>query len=161
MARHDETVAAGFSLRLRMMSRGRIGALTSYVFLGKGGFMMRRIGTTVLFLGTLALLVGTGCTGDKDKDKKKTDSAKDGDVLVLEYEEIDLIPGEDAKEVKVKKGKASTAEAPKESGVTAKVEDGKLTVSAAKDAKEGTHEVKVKDSKGKDATLKVKVKKKE
>jgi hypothetical protein len=54
--------------------------------------------------------------------------------------------------------KGGSVDAPKEVGVTAKVNDGKVTVSAAKDAKVGTHEVKVKGAKG-DATIKVKVKK--
>jgi HSP20 family molecular chaperone IbpA len=50
------------------------------------------------------------------------------------------------------------AEVPADSGVTAKVDDGKLTVSAAKDAKEGSHNIAIKGGK-KDATLKVNVKK--
>jgi hypothetical protein len=84
---------------------------------------------------------------------------KGGDeVLLLEYEEIDIIPGA-AKQVNVKSGKAVTAEAAKDSGVTAKAEGGKVSIAASKDAKEGTHEVKVKDAKGKEATVKVKVKK--
>ncbi len=69
-------------------------------------------------------------------------------------EEIVLVPGQ--KDVKVKTGKAESAEAPKDSGVTAKVAEGKVTITAAKDAKEGTHEVKVKGGKT-DATIKVKV----
>ena len=74
-------------------------------------------------------------------------------------DEFEIIPGAE-KDVKVKSGKAESAESPKDSGVTAKVADGKVTISAAKDAKEGTHEVKVKGGK-KDATIKVKVKKAE
>ena len=81
------------------------------------------------------------------------------ETLLLEVEEIDIIPGGPEKQVKVKTGKAASAEAPKESGVTANVDDGKLTVKAGNDAKEGTHEVKVKDARGKTVTLKVKVKK--
>ena len=69
-------------------------------------------------------------------------------------------PEGEPKAVKITKGKAEKAEAPEGSGVTTKVEDGKVTVSAGKNAKEGTHEVKVKGDKGKEATLKVKVKKK-
>jgi len=99
----------------------------------------------------LPLFTATGC-GQKGKEP----AAGDG-VLVLEYEEIDLIPGGE-KQVKVKSGKAEKAEAPAGSGVTAKVDDGKLTVSAAKDAKVGTHDVAIKGDK-KDATLKVHVKK--
>ena len=109
-----------------------------------------------LFLcGALALLANAGC--DKASDKKASGSSQAGDVLVLEYEEIDLIPGAE-KQVKVKSGKADTAEAPKDSGVAAKVEGDHLVVAAGKDAKEGTHTVAVKGDK-KDATLKVKVKK--
>jgi hypothetical protein len=105
--------------------------------------------------GALALLATGGC--DKASDRKTGTSAQAGDLLVLEYEEIDLIPGAE-KQVKVKSGKADTAEAPKDSGVTAKVEGDHLVVAAGKDAKEGTHNVAVKGGK-KDATLKVKVKK--
>jgi hypothetical protein len=53
-----------------------------------------------------------------------------------------------------------SAEASKDAGLTAKVADGKVTISAAKDAKEGTHDVKVQGGK-KEATIKVKVKKAE
>ena len=109
-----------------------------------------------LFLcGVLALLANVGC--DKASDKKAAGSSQAGDVLVLEYEEIDIIPGTE-KQVKVKSGKAETAEAPKDMGVTAKVEGDHVVVATGKDAKEGTHTVAVKGGK-KDATLKVKVKK--
>jgi hypothetical protein len=110
---------------------------------------MSRIVPFVLLFGALSLLAA-GCGGG-------TTTGKADEVLVLEYEEIDLIPGQE-KPVKVTKGKAEKAEAPADSGVTAKVEGDKLTISAAKDAKEGTHEVKVKGGK-KGATVKVKVKK--
>jgi len=116
---------------------------------------MRGIVGSMFLCGTLALLTSAGC--DKASDKKASGSSQAGDVLVLEYEEIDLIPGAE-KQVKVKSGKADTAEAPKDSGVTAKAEGDHLVVAAGKDAKEGTHTVAVKGGK-KDATLKVKVKK--
>jgi hypothetical protein len=123
----------------------------------KGGVAMARLCPVLLPGVTVLLFVGLGCG-----DNKKTDSAKDGtkdaDVVLLEYEEIDLIPGNE-KEVKLKKGKAESVEPPKDTGVSAKVEDGKVIVKADKDAKEGTHNVKVKGPKGKEATLKVKVKK--
>lgn len=118
---------------------------------------MRRMFPGMLFFWALALLVATGCD---DKDKKKTDSDKDDGPVILEIDEIEIIPGAEAKTVKVKKGKAEKAEAPADSGVAAKVEGDKVTVSAAKDAKAGTHEVKVKGGK-KDATLKVTVQKKD
>jgi hypothetical protein len=96
----------------------------------------------------------SGCTSSTTSAPKGSEVVE---VLELDLYEVDLVPGTD-KDVKVKTGKAESVEAPKESGVTAKVADGKVTVSAAKDAKEGTHEVKVKGGK-KDATIKVKVKK--
>ena len=117
---------------------------------------MLRISLSCLFGAALALALVSGCG-------PATTTAPTGsgvaDVLVLEVEEIDIVPGTD-KAVHVKTGKAESAEAPKDAGLTAKVADGKVTVSAAKDAKEGTHDVKVKGGK-KDATIKVKVKKAE
>jgi hypothetical protein len=100
---------------------------------------------------------GTG-TGAHATSTGTGGTATGGDVLVLEYEEIDIIPGGEEKHVKVKSGKAEKAEAPADSGVTAKVDDGNVTVSASKEAKAGTHEVTVKGGK-KDTTLKVHVKK--
>lgn len=117
---------------------------------------MCRISLSCLFLAVLALPFLSGCSGSPTSGGSKGSQVVE--VLVLDVEEIDLVPGGPEKEVKVKTGKADSAEAPKDSGVTAKVADGKVTVSAAKDAKEGTHEVKVTGGK-KDATVKVKVKK--
>jgi hypothetical protein len=126
---------------------------------------MLRISLSCLFCAALALALVSGCgpATTTAPTSRATTTAPTGsgvaDVLVLEVEEIDIVPGTD-KDVKVKAGKAESAEAPKEAGLTAKVADGKVTVSAAKDAKEGAHEVKVKGGK-KDATIKVKVKKAE
>jgi hypothetical protein len=113
---------------------------------------MTRISPWCLLGANFVLAFLSGC-GSSTSSPKGDDTTA---VLVLEVDEIEIVPGTE-KEVKVKSGKAESAEAPKESGVTAKVADGKVTVSAAKDAKEGTHEVKVKGGK-KDATIKVKVK---
>jgi len=113
-----------------------------------------RIGLSCLFGAAVTLAFVSGCASTTT-----TALAGDAEVLVLEVDEIDIVPGTD-KDVKVKTGKAESAEAPKDAGLTAKVADGKVTVSAAKDAKEGAHEVKVKGGK-KDATIKVKVKKAE
>jgi hypothetical protein len=99
----------------------------------------------------LAFLCAAGCGGSS------TSSGGGAELLVLEVEEIDLVPGMD-KTVKVKSGKAESAEAPKDSGVTTKVEADKVTLSAGKDTKEGPHTVTVKGGK-KDATIKVNVKK--
>jgi hypothetical protein len=115
---------------------------------------MVRISLSWLFGAALALAFVSGC-GSTSTSAPQGSGAND--VLWFEVDEIVLVPGTD-KDVNVKTGKATSAEAPKDSGITAKVADGKVTISAAKDAKEGTHEVKVKGGK-KDALIKVKVKK--
>jgi hypothetical protein len=112
-----------------------------------------------LLAAGLMVLATVGCTpsttGKKDKDTGKTEA------VVLEVEEITIIPGEEPKSVKVKKGKVDSVEPPKEdSGVTAEVKDGKVEVKADKKAKPGSHEVTVKGKDGKPAKLKVTVKKK-
>jgi hypothetical protein len=109
--------------------------------------------TVLLMLFATLMVLTAGCGGPTT-----TGEAKGEEVIVFESEEITLAPG-DEKEVKVKSGKAEKAEAPKDSGVTAKVEGDKVTVSASKEAKEGTHSVTVKGGKAKDATIKVTVKK--
>jgi hypothetical protein len=121
----------------------------------KGGLNMRRFFLSALLCAPLTLLAATGC--DKPDSKSGGTTGSGGDLVVLEVEEIDLIPGAE-KQVKVKSGSAKTADAPKDSGVTAKVEGDHLTVAAAKDAKDGAHQVTVKGGK-KDTTLKVNVKK--
>jgi hypothetical protein len=112
-----------------------------------------RIGRVVALLtlcvGTV-LFTATGC------ETKSKNGASGDEKILLEVEEIDLAPGGE-KQVKVKSGKAEKAEAPADSGVTAKLDDSKLTISAAKDAKEGTHNIAIKGAK-KEATLKVHVK---
>jgi hypothetical protein len=115
---------------------------------------MIRISLSCLGCVALTLALISGCTSAPTSAPKGSEVAE---ILLLEVDEIELVPGTD-KDIKVKTGKAESAEAPKESGLTAKVADGKVTVSAGKDAKDGTHEVKVKGGK-KDATIKVKVKK--
>ena len=117
---------------------------------------MVRIGLSCLFCAGLTLVLVSGCGPTTTGGPKGSEVAE---VLVLDVYEIDIVPGTD-KAVHVKTGKAESAEAPKEAGLTAKVADGKVTISAAKDAKEGTHDVKVKAGK-KEATIKVKVKKAE
>src|SRR5262245_36285032 len=114
---------------------------------------MGRISLSLLFCGTLALAFAAGCASPTSAP-----SSSGGDRLVIETEEIEIFPG-DEKEVKVKSGKAESAEAPEGSGLTAKVANGKVKISAGKDAKEGEHKVTVKGGK-KDATITVKVKKK-
>jgi hypothetical protein len=83
--------------------------------------------------GALTVRAALPCSSPSDT-KKANDSGKGG-VLVVDYEKIDLIPGA-GKQVKVKSGQAETAEAPKDAGMTTKVE--------GKDARESTHQVTVK-----------------
>jgi hypothetical protein len=101
----------------------------------------------------------TTATGGVKMGGGKGMEARTEPVLILEEETIDIIPEKSAT-VKAKTGKPVSAEAPKDSGLTAKVEDDHVAIAAAKDAKEGTHTVTVKDAKGKEATVKVHVKKK-
>jgi hypothetical protein len=111
---------------------------------------MFRISMSCLFCAALALVFVTGC------GSTQTTTPATEEVLLFETDEIIIFP-DTTKDVKVKTGKVESAEAPEGSGVTAKVADGKVTISAAKDAKVNTtHEVKVKGGK-KDATIKVKV----
>jgi hypothetical protein len=117
---------------------------------------MLRISLSCFFCAALALAFVSGC--GQETGKSTTGSAP-ATVLLFDVEEVELIPGTE-KDVTVKSGKAESAEAPKDSGLTTKVADGKVTISAAKDAKEGTHEVKVKGGK-KEATIMVKVQKAE
>jgi hypothetical protein len=117
---------------------------------------MLRISLSCLFCAALTLALASGCGPATTSAPKASEVAE---VLLLDVYEVDITPGTD-KDVKVKTGKAESAEAPKDAGLTAKVADGKVTISAAKDAKEGTHEVKVKGG-NKDATIKVNVKKAE
>jgi hypothetical protein len=107
----------------------------------------------LLAAGLLAVTVG--CAPSTTKPADKADKVE---PVVLEITEIEVIPGKEAKEVKAKSGKVDSAEAPKDSGVTAQVKEGSVHVQAAKDAKPGTHDVQVKGKDGKSATLKVKVK---
>jgi hypothetical protein len=120
---------------------------------------MRRIVPSLFLCGALAALTGPGC--GPASSTAPPPGGTSADVLVFESEEVvELVPGGPEKPVGVKSGKAESAEAPKESGVTAKVEGNKVILSAGKDAKEGDHTVTVKGGK-KDATIKVHVKKKE
>jgi hypothetical protein len=117
--------------------------------------LLALLAAALMVLGTVGC-TPTATTGKKDKDKNGK-----AEAVVLEVEEITIIPGEETQSVKVKSGKADSAEAPEDSGVTATVKDGKVDVKADKKAKPGTHEVTVKGKDGKPAKLKVKVKAKE
>lgn len=103
-------------------------------------------------------IVGLGAIGCTWSSNSKSNPGNE-EVLTIETEEIVLEPGTE-KVVKLKQGKAATAEAAKDSGLSAKVDGDKVTVSADKDAKEGPASVTVKNAAGKTATLKVNVKQK-
>lgn len=62
--------------------------------------------------------------------------------------------------LKIATGKAESVEVPKDSGLAAKLDGNGVKITASKDATEGTHQVKVKDAKGKESIVKVTVKKK-
>ncbi len=88
---------------------------------------------------------------------KSAAAAKDDEDLVMETPVIDIVPLSEL-HLKIKSGKALSVEVPKDSGLTAKVEDTAVTISASKDAKEGTHQITVRGSKGKKATIQVNLK---
>ena len=121
---------------------------------------MRKISTCGLLLALMVALASwSGCNkpnGEKSADKTKSADKADG-FVVLDIEEIELLPGAE-KQVTIKSGKPDTADVPKDSGLSAKIADGRLTVSAAKDAKEGAHLLTIKGGEAKPATLKVNLK---
>jgi hypothetical protein len=123
--------------------------------------MRRMLTVAMLLLVAVSLIAALGCqrkAGEtKPGDANAGAAAQAGDVVLLEYDEIDIIPGAE-KQVAVKSGKAVSAEAHAGSGITAKVEDNTVKISAAADAKEGAHAVKVKDEKGNETALKVNLK---
>ena len=130
--------------------------------------MKKVVSVSSLFLLAAGLMLAAGCNEGKTEKKfvdKQSKAANKGDVAVLleevpvlmEIDEIDIIPGEE-KPVKVKSGKADGADVPADSGLKATTVGKVLMISAAKDAKEGTHKIVVKGGKAKPAILKVNVK---
>jgi len=116
--------------------------------------MKKIVSLSSLFVLAAGLMLAAGC-GENKPDNKST--ATDNVPVLLEYEEIDIIPGE-VKQVKVKSGKADGVDVSADSGVTATTADNVLKISAAKDAKEGTQKISVKSGKAKPAILKVNIK---
>ena len=114
---------------------------------------------SVFLMFAAFLFVGSaGCSSSSTSSTGPVNAS--AEPLVLEFVEIDLIP-DSHKDVKIKAGKVDKAEGPAaDTGVTAKVDGDKVTVAASKDAKEGSHTVKVHGGK-KDVELKVKVAKKD
>ena len=123
--------------------------------------MKKVVSVLSLFLLAAGLMLAAGCnegkTDKKPVDKQSNAADKGDDLVLLEVDEIDIIPGEE-KQVKVKSGKADGADVPADSGLKATTADKVLTISAAKDAKEGTHKIAVKGGKVTPAILKVNVK---
>jgi hypothetical protein len=123
--------------------------------------MKKVVFVSSLFLLAAGLMLAAGCNEGKT-DKKPIDqqsnAADNGnDPILLEVDEIDIIPGEE-KQVKVNSGKADGADVPADSGLKVTTADKVLTISAAKDAKEGTHKIAVKGGTAKPAILKVNLK---
>jgi hypothetical protein len=112
----------------------------------------------------IALAALQGCAEKRVEKKgaeKKMPAAAAGEAgpVLLEFEEIDLMPKAE-KKVAVKSGKAENAEAPKDSGLMVTMEGDMLIIAATEAAKEGTHHVMVKGKgKSKEAMLMVHVKK--
>lgn len=141
------------------------GAMAVRISSRRSEVMKKVVSVLSLFLLAAGLMLAAGCNEGKTDKKpvdKQSNAADKGDDLVLvpvvlEVDEIDIIPGEE-KQVKVKSGKADGADVPADSGLKATTADKVLTISAAKDAKEGTHKIAVKSGKVTPAILKVNVK---
>ena len=123
--------------------------------------MKKVVFVSSLFLLAVGLMLAAGCNEGKT-DKKPVDQQSNAadygnDPVLLEVDEIDIIPGEE-KQVKVNSGKADGADVPADSGLKVTTADKVLTISAAKDAKEGTHKIAVKGGTAKPAILKVNLK---
>jgi hypothetical protein len=123
--------------------------------------MRKVVAVSSLFLLAAGLTLAAGC-GESKLDKKAADTQsktgdKGADLVLLEVDEIDILPGEE-KQVKVKAGKPDGADVPADSGLTATTADNVLKISAAKDAKEGTQTITVKSGDTKPAILKVNLK---
>jgi hypothetical protein len=74
-------------------------------------------------------------------------------------EALDIVPASQSA-IDVKTGKAESVDVPEEAGLKAALEGNTVKITASPDAKEGTHLVTVKNSKGEKTTFKVNVKKK-
>ena len=83
--------------------------------------------------------------------------ARDSDALLLDTDVLEIVPLSEM-HVKIKSGLVEGVELPKNVGLTAKVKGDDVTISASKDAKEGTHQITVRGSKGKKATIQVHLK---
>lgn len=126
--------------------------------------MLTSVLATVL---TLVFVAAQGCAEKKMEKKGMEKGAEAGmkgeEPVLLEFEEIDLAPATE-KKVAVKSGKAESAKAPEDSGlmITVSGEGDMLMISAAENAKMGTHELNVMGKgKHKAGMLKVHVKKPE
>ena len=119
---------------------------------------MRTFSLAPLFiLGLIASGVFSSCSPPPIR------TAGGNDIVVLEFEQIDLEPGAQMV-VRLKQGRATKAEAPKGSGLTARLPTvptaSEITITAAPDAKEGSSDVTVSSLSDMTITLKVNVKKK-
>ena len=118
------------------------------------------VGGSALFLGVMAWYFTRVDTAEFHQPKDggiAKPVAKDSEDLLMDTDVIDIVPISEMR-VKIKSGKAESVEVPKDSGLKANVDGDAVTISASKDAKEGTHQITVKGSKGKKATIRVNLK---
>jgi hypothetical protein len=85
--------------------------------------------------------------------------ANSDENLAMETDVLNIVPLSEL-HLNITSGKAESVEAPKDSGLTAELEGKGVKIAASKDAKEGSYPIKVKGVKGKEAIVKVNVKKK-
>jgi hypothetical protein len=88
-----------------------------------------------------------------------TTPARSDEELVMETGVLDIVPLSEL-HLNITSGKAESVEVPKESGLAAELDGKGVKIMASKDAKEGTHQIKVKGAKGKEAIVNVTVKQK-
>ena len=112
------------------------------------------LGGAALFAAVMVWYFTTVDTAEFHRFKGGKAGAKDSDALLLDTDVLEIVPISEM-HVKIKSGLVEGVELPKSAGLTAKVEGDDVTISAAKDAKEGTHQITVRGSKGKKATIHV------
>ncbi|MGO8744998.1 MAG: hypothetical protein ACLQNE_03315 [Thermoguttaceae bacterium] len=94
--------------------------------------------------------------GNKDATHSSAPD-KDNGALALEKDALEIVPFSEL-HVKIVSGIAENVETPKDSGLTATLERNSVKISAAKDARPGSHQVTIRNAKGRQATLNVNVK---
>jgi hypothetical protein len=99
--------------------------------------------TLCALTGLLCLFAGCSPATTKKDQNSTTKKDPQAEAILFDETEVFLEPGE-TKQIAASKGKPESADVPDKSGLKVEVKDGKITLSAAEDAKEASHEVKVK-----------------